>query len=195
VPSYRTSNYVQALTQHHHKFFQGHEILASRWPLGPMPSRVPDFFVHEVGPGPRGPFWTYLSFGLWPVTQTEHGHGIEFVMTASVRSERLVELVTMAGYYHAGPPEQRLNLGHTVAIGEPWLPGSVCDHELVSLPYAFGPDLEVCSWRGGHLRVLELLPISEAEYAYKMTHGQEALEQLLEIAGVTTADPARPSVV
>jgi hypothetical protein len=169
--------------------------VTTRWPLGLMPSRVPDFFVHEVGPGPRGPFWTYLSFGLWPVSHSDHGHGIEFVMTSSVRSERLVELVTIAGYYHAGPPKQRLDLGHTVAIGEPWLPGSVCDHELVSLPYAFGPELEVCSWQGGHLRVLELLAISEAEHAYKMTHGQEALEQLLEIAGVTTADPARPSVV
>lgn len=195
VPSYRTSNYVKALTRHHHKFFEGHEIAATHWPVGPMPSRVPEFFVHEVGPGPRGPGWTYLSFGLWPVTHTEHGHGIEFVMTSAVRSSRLVELVTMASYYHAGPPHQRLDLGHTVPIGEPWLPGSVCDHELVSLPYAFGPDLEVCSWRGGHLRILELIPISEAERAYKVEHGQELLEQRLEAAGAHVSDPMRPSVV
>jgi hypothetical protein len=49
-------------------------------------------------------------------------------------------------YYHR---PGRLGLGHTLPIGEPWLPESACDHWLVSLPYPFGPDLQTChggSW-------------------------------------------------
>lgn len=115
-------------------------------------------------------------------------------MTASAAHERLVDLVAMTAYYHAGPPSQRLDVGHTVPIGEPWLPGSECDHLLVSVPYPFGAEFESCAWRGGHARLLWLLPITEAERAYKVEAGLEALEQRLEAAGIVPTDVARPSV-
>lgn len=62
-------------------------------------------------------------------------------------------------YYHRGG---RLGLGRTVPIGEPWLPGSRCDHYLVSLPYPFGPDLQVCHIGDLHVDFLWLLPITRA---------------------------------
>ena len=101
----------------------------------------------------------------------------------------------MAAYYHAGPAQHRLDLGHTVPIGEPWLPGSQCDRLLVSLPYWYGPELETCTWDGGHARLLSLLPITESELAYKHARGLEELERRFEAASINVADPARAAVV
>ena len=102
---------------------------------------------------------------------------------------------TMTAWYHAGPPSQRLDHGHTLPIGEPWLPGSQCDHLLVSLPYPWGPQFEVCHWADGHIRLLWLLPITRSERDYKITHGLEALERRLEQADINPLDPHRPAVV
>lgn len=66
---------------------------------------------------------------------------------------------------------------------------------LVSVPYPFGPELEKCSWPGGHAQLLWLLPITEAERDFKVREGQDALEQLLEDAHVNPCDPYRASVV
>jgi hypothetical protein len=100
----------------------------------------------------------------------------------------------MVAYYHGGPPEQRLDHGHTVPIGEPWVEGSACDHFLVSLPYPFGPDLERCKWDSGHARLLWLLPITTTERDFKAEHGLEALEQRLEKAAIHYWEPDRPAV-
>lgn len=100
----------------------------------------------------------------------------------------------MIAYYHTGPRDQRLDIGHTVPIGEPWMPGSLCTHLLISLPYAYGPNLEVCAWRSGHARLLSAIPITEAERNLKATAGLEALESLLEARAVNFTDPFRSSV-
>src|SRR4051812_10611589 len=160
-----------AVSRHHHQFFAGHELVERHQVVGPIAHRVPSFFVHEIAPGPRYAGWTYASVGLWDAVHQPDGHGLEFVMTALAADERLVELVAMAAYYHAGPVTQRPEVGHTVPIGEPWLPGSSCDHLLVSVPYPFGPELESCTWQGGHARLLWLLPITEAERTYKVDAG------------------------
>jgi hypothetical protein len=101
----------------------------------------------------------------------------------------------MTAYYHAGQTPQRLDVGHTVPIGEPWLPGSTCDHLLVSLPYIFGSDFEMCRWRNGHARVLWLLPITSAEREFKIEHGLDALEERFEAESVDYTNPLRGSVV
>ena len=46
---------------------------------------------------------------------------------------------------------------------------------LVSLPYPFGPELEVCQLPDGELHVLWLLPITLAEREFKVREGLEAL--------------------
>lgn len=116
-------------------------------------------------------------------------------MLTSTDTPRAVELLAMIAYYHAGPDSQRLDVGHTVSIGEPWLPGSSCDHLLVSLPYLFGPDFELCSWRSGHARVFWLLPITAAEREFKAAHGLDELEQRFEADGLDYLNPARPSLI
>lgn len=184
---------TDAVANHQHKYFAGHVSVERRWP-GPIDQRAPGMRVHEFAPGPRTPAWTYASVGVWSATHTAEGHGLEFVMLAPGQYDRMVELVTLAAFFHAGPESQRLDLGHTVPIGEPWLPGSSCDHLLVSLPYTFGPELEWTEWEGGHARHLWLLPITEAERQFKVEFGQEALEQRLENAAVVPTDPQRASV-
>jgi hypothetical protein len=117
------------------------------------------------------------------------------VLSANTDDARHVELLAMLAYYHAGPASQRLDYGHTVPIGEPWVPGSSCTHELIALPYAYGPDFEITSWDGGHIRILAVQPITEAERDFKVAHGIEALEQRFERAAIAFADPQRASVV
>lgn len=184
-----------ALRLHLRRFFKGHSIEVRDWPSGPIYQRVPAFTVYEVGPGPRFGGWTYVTSGCWDVTADEHGHGLEFVLSASERSRRHVEIVTITAFYHAGPADQRLDLGHTVEIGEPWVKGSACTHLLVGLPYAYGPDLEICHWTQGHMRLLALQPITTPEREFTRVHGAEALEQRLETARAPFADPYRSSVV
>jgi Suppressor of fused protein (SUFU) len=189
-----TTDPVEAVDAHLHAFFAGHRIESLTQETGPIGQRVPDFRVHAVAPGPRFPgLWTYITTGCWQAADQD-GHGIEFVLATRRFTMRAVELLAMNAYYHAGPPDQRLDIGHTVPIGEPWLPGSACDHALISSPYPWGGDLEVCDWVGGHARLLWYLPITEAERDHKRDRGLDALEQRFEDARLDFADPHRPSV-
>ncbi|MFE5519143.1 suppressor of fused domain protein [Streptomyces virginiae] len=95
--------------------------------------------------------------------------------------------------YHCGG--HQLDLEHSVPIGEPWVPGSTCDHLLISLPYLHGPDLEHCPLPGGHARILWTLPVTAAEIGFRRRQGHEALEQLFDEAEINPIDPFRASVV
>ena len=187
----------EAVLAHLRAFFEGHDVEAAR-PAGSVSAegRAPDFAVAHVGPGPRLPhLWTQVSLGCWEATH-EGEHGLEFAIIGPAETtDRLDELLALTAFYHCGPATQRLDHGHTIPIGQSWLPGSVCDHLLVSLPYPLGPAFEACEWTGGHARILWLLPISEAERAHKAEHGLEALEERFDAAGLQFWDPQRRSVV
>jgi len=87
-----------------------------------------------------------------------------------------------------------LGLGHTVPVGQPWLPGSKCDHLLISLPYPWGPDLQV-SYIGDRLvEFLWLLPITSAEREYKIKRGLDALESRFERRQIRYWDAHRKSL-
>ncbi|MFF7314053.1 suppressor of fused domain protein [Streptomyces sp. NPDC008137] len=79
-------------------------------------------------------------------------------------------------------------------IGDPWVPGSICDHLLISLPCLHGPDLEHCAVPGGHARIVWTLPVTTAEIEFRRSHGHEALEQLFDEAEIIPTDPFRASV-
>src|SRR5262245_47011483 len=121
---------VEAVEIHARRFFRGHSIRFHTWP-GPVEQRLPGFLVMEVGPGPRTALWTYLTVGAHQVRIVEHAN--EFFVLGPDANDAHVELATMTAYYHAKPDARdRLGIGHTVPIGRPWLPGSTCDHVLVS---------------------------------------------------------------
>jgi hypothetical protein len=103
----------------------------------------------------------------------------------------MIELLTIVAHYHrTGRP---LGLGHTVNFGEPWLSGSACTRGLISLPYLDGEELE---WLDEpRVRFLWLIPITEAEVAFKIQHGLDALEERFEEAAFDYLDPLRASVI
>ena len=183
----------EALEAHLRSFFGGHSIERRTWGAGPIAERIPEFHVFEIAPGPRFRGWTYVTAGCWAST-ADHGHGLEFVLSSNAQDVANVEALFMLAYYNAGPESQRMDWGHTVPVGEPWRGGRL-DHFLIATPYAYGPDFEMCRWATGHARLLALMPISRSERDFKVEHGVEALEQLLEDAAVDFADPLRASVV
>lgn len=89
----------------------------------------------------------------------------------------------------------RLGWGHTVPLGEPWLPGSRCDHFLLSTPYPFDLGLERCHVGDRHIDFLWLLPITAMERDFKVTHGLESLEVHFEEAGLEYWQVDRRSTV
>ncbi|MFB6888638.1 suppressor of fused domain protein [Kitasatospora sp. NPDC056327] len=163
---------------------------------GPVEERVPGFRVLRVHPALPGGWWLYVTSGCRAAASEGAGHGTEFVLVAPDDDRCHEESVTMTAHYHCGPPHQRLDIGHTVPIGRPWLGTSDCDHLLVSLPYPFGPEFEICRSDGaGHARILWLLPITEAEKDFRHARGLEALERRFDEQAIDPVDPGRPSVV
>ncbi len=184
----RMSRNSTALEDHVHRFFGGHEIRARSWTRGPL-AHHESFRVLEIAPGPVSGHWNYASVGAGGL----HGSDfIEFLLTCPQQTERATELVAMAAYYHS---TEGLGIGHTLPIGEPWLPGASCDHFLVSLPYPFGPSLEVANYDDREHRFLWLLPITADEREFKRDRGQEQLERLFDSQQIEYWNPDRPSVV
>jgi hypothetical protein len=66
---------------------------------------------------------------------------------------------------------------------------------LVSLPYTFGPELEICNVNGDHIHLFWLLPITQAEREFKVRNGQESLEKEFEKQGLEYWRIDRESVV
>lgn len=183
-----------ALRGHLEDFFQGHVVDCLPGVPGPIEERVPSFRIFRIGPGPRFRGWVYVSSGCASIA-SDHGHGVEFVLTAQADDWQHLESMTMNAYYHAGPPHQRLDHGHVVPIGRPWFADSSCDRYLISMPYPFGPEFEVCTWDSGHARILWLLPITPAERDLFVNAGLEALETLFDEKEIDFTDPYRPSAV
>lgn len=175
--------------QHLERCFAGHSCDEFVWSLGPAQDELPRLRVAEFAPGPKTGLWVYSTIGAWEARIEPR---LEFIITASTRDQRHVELLSMVAWYHR---RHGLGIGHTIPIGEPWLPGSECEFFLVSLPYPFGPDLEVCNFEDWHLHVVWLLPITAAEREFKMREGLEAIEQRFDACAIEYWRPGRASVV
>lgn len=185
---------AEGLRQHLASRFPTRELTILGPAAGPIHQRVPNLHILRLSPASGEHGWLYITAGIWDSTQRS-GHGLEFILLAPQAADVHVETLTMIAFYHASGGSDALDLGHTVPIGRPWLPGATSDHLLVSLPYPWGPSLEECPLPEGHARILWLLPITKAERDFKAEHGQEALEQRLEDAGIIPDDPKRASVV
>jgi hypothetical protein len=180
---------TEGIRQHLRRFFEGHACTEHTWNRGPAVRDLPELRIAEFSPGPKTGLWVYATIGA---SRAHVDPRLEFVLAAPAQDSRHVELATMTAWYHR---QEKLGHGHTFPIGEPWLPGSSCTSMLVSLPYPFGPELEACQLPDAAVRVLWLLPITEAERQYKNTAGVEALEQRFDAIALEYWRPDRPSVV
>lgn len=177
------------LRGHLGRFFAGHSSREHLWSLGPAQGELPELRVVELAPGPKTNLWTYATIGAREACPAPR---LEFLISAPTPNQRHVELLSIAAWYHR---HHQLGAGHTVPIGEPWLPGSRCTFFLVSVPCPFGPELEICNFTEWHLHMLWLLPITAAERDYKMADGLETLEQRFEQVGLEYWNSDRESAV
>jgi hypothetical protein len=177
------------IRQHMREFFIGHPCEQHVFTLGPAQSELPRLRVLEFAPGSKTGLWVYASVGAWEAREDPR---LEFLIAAPEKDLRHVELLFMTAWYHG---HRGLGTGHTFPIGEPWLPDSKCDYFLVSKPYPFGPDLEICNLPDWHLHVLWLLPITATEREFKVREGLEALEQRFDEVALEYWQPDRESVV
>jgi hypothetical protein len=113
-------------------------------------------------------------------------------MFASDRCDELAELLVATSHYHR--TGAKLGLGDTVNFGRAWLPGSLCDHGLLSLPYLDGPTLEWLRVDGDQTRFLWLIPITKEEVEFSRKNGLEALEARFQKLRFNYLDPKRQSV-
>jgi Suppressor of fused protein (SUFU) len=180
-----------ALEEHVRRYFDQRHVDTFTWTAGPIRDVNPHFRVLRIAPAEPGGLWQYVSIGGWAAT-ADRDYGLELILSTPIEAVRAVELLAMNVYYHRGGT---LGLGHTVPIGEPWLPGSHCDHLLISLPYPFGPDLQECHVGDRHVDFLWLVPITKAERDFKVAHGQEELEQRFETADLRYWEIERSSVI
>lgn len=159
-------------------------------PAGPVHELPADFGVLCFTPRRGRSCWTFATRCM---SQPGDGKPIELHMFAPLPLSGIVELLTVTAHYQR--TGARLDLGHSVNFGRPWLEDSRCDRGLVSLPYLGGPGLELLTVAETTVRCLWLVPITASEAAYKQRHGLDALEERFERANVDYLDPRRLAVI
>jgi Suppressor of fused protein (SUFU) len=181
----------QSIREHAQGYFVDATISEHQWRDRTIRRFFPQFRVLEISPGSVCNFWTFVSSGGH---KTKHKNAglTEFMIITEKPDLRQIQLLGMNAVYYK---DHYLEPGDSYAIGEPWVAGSRCDHILISLPYPYGQDWEICGLENGHLHIYWLLPITSEEHEYKVKNGAEALEELFERKGLEFWKTGRKSVV
>lgn len=181
---------LEALDNHVAAFWPSNGQENMTWEHGPVLERVPGFHVRRVAPLRPGDPWIYVSIGTSLVRQ---GVGLEFFIISPVESMLHVETLAMVAHFHSFDVHA-LDVGSTLNLGRPWLPGSLFDHMVVALPYPYGPRLEIASNVTNGARFLWLVPISKSESLFIKSRGFDNFEDLIEASEVNILDPQRKTV-
>lgn len=182
-------SYAAALRQHYESYY-GLSGRPCSWQKGPREKLHPDFFILEIPPNDKHPFWAYCTVGM-SLDQSAESR-LELVLYSPYQDDSQVELLTACASYHRNILP--LDLHHTVNFGRPWLAASILDHGFISLPYLDGEALEIYDWENRELHCYWLIPITEQERDFKISHGCEALEQLFEDRSLDYLNPHRSSL-
>lgn len=189
TPVTSASNSYEAQLRTHLEASWGPVRDTRRWTTPSATGEVVDLPVAVFGPRAKRRLWTYASLG---VSVDLESPALELFVLSPVETDAHLELLGVIAHYHRH--EARLDHGHTVNIGRPWLPGSICDHALISLPYLDGPAVELARIDGRAVRCLWLIPITPAEREYKKANGLEALELLFDDGKLDYANAGRSSL-
>ena len=184
---------VDSVRAHAAGCWPGARVEITRWTEGGLLENIVDLGVVRVTPSEEHAAAIYISAGAG-AEPMEDGYGVEMFLLAPRDESQAVKLVSMAAHLHADP-RYPLSLGQVLEIGQPWLPGSTCQHLLVCLPDAFGPEFEWLSSRERTIRFVWLVPITAREAELARDQGYAALQEKLAAAQVDLGEPGRKSVV
>ena len=159
----------------------------SKGPVNQLPA---DFAILEFAPHSGRSMWTYATRCM---STAKDEKSIELHMFSSIQSQEIVEILFATAHFHH--TVTKLDVGHTVYFGRPWLENSECDYGLVSVPYLDGPNLETMSSGSTRLYFYWMIPVTKAEVAFKKAHGLEALESKFESLSFDYSDPHRSSAI
>ncbi|MCB2154331.1 suppressor of fused domain protein [bacterium] len=181
------AEYSNLITCHYEQTWKG-QGTALQWASGPRDDLPSAFRVLRFSPTASRGLWTYATNCM---SMPDDSIPIELHLLSPVESNAHVELLNAIAHYHR--TGARLDHGHTVDFGRPWLPGSECDCGLVSLPYLDGPLME----RSYKIptRFLWLIPITSKGRDFKKEGGLEALETIFDGFPDFYHDPNRRSIV
>ena len=175
--------------KHIRTFFAGHAVHDTQWTEGPAKNELPHLRVLHISPGPRLKWWTFVTAGA---SSVHAASALEYLMIGDEPRTSYEQILTMLAYYGIS---HRLDVGHSMAIGKPLEAGSPIDRLYLSLPYPFGPELEICRDGDDEIRILWAFPITRSEQELLIREGPDSLEQIFEKKQVKFWSPARKSVV
>ncbi len=191
MPTIPSIQVRHALHDHVNAMWPGHDKSLLRVDEHPITDTVPSFRVACIHPQNDQEPWVYLSLGGFELDR-DPTCGLEWMLLArESSSEHASTLALVASLHSQGPLRQ----GSVIDLHEKRIAGGELRHLLVTLPYPYGPQLERCQAGLFSVRILWLLPITEAEFDLLKQEGTEALESRFEQAGIDFLDPCRASVV
>jgi hypothetical protein len=182
-----------AITAHVQHFWPNSFISEEIWGHGPILDSVPDLRILKVLSRTNDRPVVYVTDGCFASDASRHIRH-EFFIISPNEERQHVETLTMLANFHADD-RFKLDVGSIVNIGNPWMPGSNCDHLLISLPYPYGSKLEWLELPGACIRFLWALPITAREAAFADLNGYETLEEKFDQVKFSYQDPLRSSVV
>lgn len=182
-------SYCSGIQKHYSVVWNGEGELMD-WKGGQRADLPTEFRVCRFAPNAEEQTWKYATVCM---SQPEDEERLELHLLSPVVWAAHTELLFAIAHYHR--TGRRLGLGHTVNFGRPWLPGSSCDHGLISLPYLDGPALELLQLAKGTVRFLWLIPVTKYEVEFRKKYGLEALEAKFEEVHFDYLAAGRQSVV
>jgi hypothetical protein len=156
-------------------------------PLGQLPN---GFAVLRFPPRDDRKLWTYATRCM---SLPADDKPLELHVFSPWETDQVVEILVATAHFHR--TSTKLDVGHSVNFGRPWIGKSDCDHGLISLPYLDGPRLEHLPVETGTVKFYWLIPVTASEVDFKKANGLEALEVELEKSAFDYVDPLRGSVV
>jgi Suppressor of fused protein (SUFU) len=148
------------------------------------------FSVLKFPPHIGRDMWTYATSCM---SLPEDQKPIELHMFSPHQADEIVELLVATAHYHR--TSTKLDVGHSVNFGKPWLDGSKCEYGLISLPYLDGPKLELLQLGSRTLNFYWLIPVNDSEIEFKKKYGLEALEMEFDRSQFDYVNPMRKAVI